>query len=160
MGNAGELSTHIQTLLGGSTSKRLVQLTNQNDNSAITIDTTVLESACNFAIGTFDIRSGILSDTSTPNYGHLQVLFEGVMFFLTRAAGLDTGYVANYERAFFAGLKALRDSAYAEATTGNPLQRTTQKQGARPDSDRNNIVFKSDRYVSNTSVDSSEYWST
>jgi len=145
MGNPAQLSTLVKTLLGGATSQRLRELTNQSDNAATTIDEDVLLEACRYAIGVFDQRSGILSDTDTPNYGHMLVLLSGVFFVLENSAGRDVGFVAQNAKDFFAGCGQIRKLAYQAPRTRNNLKKSVQRSGAKPDMDRLRLAFRNRR---------------
>lgn len=136
------ISTFIQNLMGGSTSPRLIQLTNQASNSATTINSTCLNAAIQFAANQFEQITGIAVDTDTPNYMHMSTIVEGVLYVLENMSGRASNMISYHEKAFFAGCNRLRTQIYVEPQTSSPLSRTSEKDGARPDFDRSQKVWK------------------
>lgn len=144
MGVASELGTQIKNLMG-STSQRLIELTNPDGNSATTINDTILDQACEFAMGEFRFRSGFEPDTATPNFTHISILFHGVLWVLENQKGRDTTTTENHRKNFQISLNDLRRRAYQPATTSSPFVKTKADQGSRTDMDNSNSVFSNRR---------------
>lgn len=142
--SASELSALVKTLCGGSSSDMLIQLTN-NDPNATTINETVLTHCCNLAIGSFRVRSKLEPDTSTPNYSHLDILTEGVFYFLETAKSRDSGMIELRGKNFRMGCQMLAEGHYFPATIGVVPQRSEEYATSYTDFDRNRIAFKEKR---------------
>lgn len=129
------LSTAVQARIG---STRLKQLTN-DDGAVTTINTTVLEAACQDAIGTFERLAGLTADTS--NVSFLPILIDGVLYFLENYKGRENAVTISHQKSFIAGCSALKALGWVTPTTNSTLTPTRDKTGSRPDMDRSKQVF-------------------
>lgn len=129
------LSTAVQARIG---STRLKQLTN-DDGTVTTINTTVLEAACQDAIGTFERLAGLTADTS--NVSFLPILIDGVLYFLENYKGRENAVLISHQKSFIAGCSALKALGWVTPTTNSTLTPTRDKTGSRPDMDRSKQVF-------------------
>ena len=143
MGVVSELSTFVQDTID---SQRLIQLTS-TDSTATSIDTDRLNAACQRAIGLFEGRTKILSDTTTPNHWHVTILIEGVMWWLENARGRDVGMTELHKKNFYSMCKEVEEGKYIPAETSSNLKKVTVKADTRQDMDRNRRVFAGRRSV-------------
>ena len=138
---ASELIAQVKILCGGSTSDMLIQLTNV-DSSATTINDTVLTQAANLAIGEFRWRTILEPDTSTPNYTHISLLTEGVLYFLENAKSRDVGFTSERGKNFRLGCDGLKKGVYFPAVTGSTLQPSVPLANRLPDMDVSRTAFR------------------
>ena len=137
---ASELAVFVKERLGGDTSKRLVELTN-DDSIQTTINTTVLLAACDDALSEFRIITGIEPDTSTPIYSHLSALTPGVLAYLEEYKGRSVGLAAMNRKNFYARCKSISDRKFLLAKSDSVLSQSSERQDARPDFDRSRSAF-------------------
>lgn len=130
-----ELSVHAQARIGAD---RLKQLTNY-DATATTLNATVLESACADAMGQFRYMSGFEPDTS--NYTHVAILVKGVQYYLESYKARDSNQIQFFEKAFTRDCMGLRDKLCFLPSSNSVLVPSTERQGSRPDMDRNLKVW-------------------
>lgn len=129
------LSAAVQTRIGAA---RLKQLTN-DDGTVTSINTTVLDAACQDAIGTFERLAGLTADTS--NVSFLPILIDGVLYFLENYKGRENAVTISHQKSFIAGCSALKALGWVTPTTNSTLAPTRDKTGSRPDMDRSKQVF-------------------
>lgn len=132
---ASELSTLVQVRISPP---RLVQLTNY-DSTATSINTTVLEGACDDAIGQFMLASGYDPDKDVQL--HVAVLVKGVQYFLELYRGRDTGIISSLERVFFRDCASIREKSYGMPATNSTLSPNAEPTNALPDMDRSKNVW-------------------
>lgn len=132
---ASELSTLVQVRISPP---RLVQLTNY-DTTATSINTTVLEAACDDAIGQFMLASGY--DPNKLIQLHVAILVKGVQYFLELYRGRDSGIISNLERVFFRDCNSIREKSYGMPGSNSNLNPSRDVQNALPDADRNRAVW-------------------
>jgi len=139
------LSAKVKVRYGGSTSQRLIQLTNQDNTSATTIDDDVIDACSEDAIGKFLTTTGINPDID--NVTHVSTLVTGCIYFLEFYKGRDAGLLKLHEKSFFAGLMNLNKRKMALPVSNSPLEQTLERQNSRPDMDRGRNVWKAGRHV-------------
>jgi len=76
------LSTHVTNRLS---SRRLIELTNPDDNAAVTVDTTLLGYACDDAAAWLEMLAGVAYDDTDAR--HIAVAISAVEFLLISWAG-------------------------------------------------------------------------
>jgi len=133
------LATEVQTRLGGSTATRLVQLTNDN-NTGTTINTTVLQSAADDALGEFRVTTGGIEPDVTLT-AHLMALVTGTLFYLEFYKGRDAGMISFHKKDFFNKCRSLSEMKFILASSNSVLSQSDEKSGTRPDMDRKATVF-------------------
>ena len=131
------LAAAVTARLGGSTSTRLIQLTNFSSASSVNSD--VLEAACDDALGLFRVKSGVEPDTD--NHTHIAVLMSGVLYCLEMFKGANSGFLDMHSKSFFAGCKSINDRRYALPVSNSNLVASQDAVGARPDFDRSLNIF-------------------
>lgn len=140
MSRVTSLRDTIKTYYGGATSRRLIGLTNmENDNSATTINDTVLESHVTDIIGRFEMETGITADED--NLSHQTIIRQGVIASLEDAKGRDTGVAKSAESKFVNLLITFKRRAYAGIHSNSKLKPSVEAQNALPDMDRTQNAF-------------------
>ena len=129
------LSANVQ---GRISSQLLIELTNQSDVAATTLNTTVLDYAIADAQGEFLTFVGKAYDDSEAT--HVPVGVDGVMYYLNKYTGATTEHLDTLRTRFFRGMSALATTQGAErrltpqsTSTNTP---STETSGRRPDHDR------------------------
>lgn len=129
------LSTAVQARIG---STRLAQLTN-DDGAVTTINTTVLEAACQDAIGTFERLAGLTADTS--NVSFLPILIDGVLYFLENYKGRENAVTISHQKSFIAGCSALKALGWVTPTSTSNIAPSRETAGSLPDMDRSKKMW-------------------
>jgi len=129
------LAAAVKVRIGDS---RLVQMTN-DDSTTTTVDDDVLNAACADAIGEFSRLVRVTADTD--NVAHIPILILGVQYFLEDYKSRDGNIVSGRSKRFYSACKSFTSIVYAPMTTNSPLSPSTQRQGTRPDMDRNKKVW-------------------
>lgn len=132
------LSTAVQVRIGAD---KLKQLTN-DDATATSIDTTVLDAACQDAIGAFEAATRMTHDTS--NYSHLQILVRGVLGFLENYKSREGAIMSLHLKSFYAGCSDLEKRIWITPSTTSNVTPTREATGSTPDMDRSKQVWKSE----------------
>lgn len=125
---------------GGTTSSRLIQLTN-DDTTATTINDDVLDSACEDAIAMFKDVVGL--DFDDTNSVHIYIGVQAVILFLEEYKSRDAGILSGRRKSVFAALSGLRGRVYITAQTNSVLTPSTEKSGSKPDMDKSRQAFTS-----------------
>lgn len=120
--------------------QRLVELTNADDKTATTVDTTVLGYAVTDATGEFETRVGVTYDNS--NSKHVAVAVQGVLYYLRLYMGVENDALRQSEAKWREGMTALgrvtaRDRILPQ--TKSVLSPSAEQQNSevvRPDMDR------------------------
>jgi hypothetical protein len=116
----------------------LVQLTNPNDVTATTVDTTQLGYAVADAEAEFTIETGLSYDTTIA--GHVLAGVSGVLYYLHSYAGMERANVeglrTRWENALRKVASTLGNERRIMPTTSSVLDPSDETQDARPDHDR------------------------
>lgn len=136
------LATEVQTRLGGATSRRLIELTNDAP-TATTINTDVLYAACDDALG--DFRTGATTEPDLDIASHVVALFSGVIYYLEFYKGRSTGSLKIHEQKFYAKLNDFIQKKTHLAQSNSVLKQSTETVNALPDMDRARSVWKAGR---------------
>jgi len=136
------LAVEVQTRLGGASSRRLIELTN-DDATATTINTDVLYSACDDALG--DFRTGATVEPDLDIASHVVALFAGVVYYLEFYKGRNVGSLKIHENKFYAKLHDFIQKKTHLARSNSVLQQSTETNNALPDMDRARRVWKAGR---------------
>lgn len=142
MSDASLLSTLVQE---STQTKRLAQLT--NDDGTSTINTTYLEKICERAIGEFKQISGVspVLTANAENFNHVNVLEDGVLYFLEKKKGNDVNVMDKHRSLFYAGCKTIRENTYSNAETNSDFALTQRQANTVKDFDPNRLVMKGKR---------------
>lgn len=127
------LADEVKTRMGGSGSVRLRQLTNY-DNTATSIDDTVLSAACADAAGEFARIVGRALDTSIPT--DVAIGVQGTMYFLELYKGRSSAIFDQAKKTFYSMLQNFRESVVILPDTNSVLQASLERAGSKPDMDR------------------------
>ena len=119
-------------------SSLLIELTNQGDTTASTINTTVLDYAAADAAGEFTVETGLTFDVSKA--AHVACCTAGTLFYLYSYSGIETA-TAQKERQRFERFMAKIDSTSGAGkrihpSTTSTLSPTKERVGAKPDMER------------------------
>jgi hypothetical protein len=125
---------------GGTSSARLIQLTN-DDTSATTINDDILDAACDDAIAMFHDVVGIEFDDT--NNTHVYIAVQAVILFLEEYKSRDAGILLGRRKSVFAALSGLRGRVYITAQTNSVLAPSKETSGAKPDMDKSRQAFTS-----------------
>lgn len=87
---------------------KLVQLT--NEAAGTSVNDTVLTAACSDAIGEFQLRSGMLEDST--NLAQIPILVSGVIYYLEHYKSRDGNIMSMHGKKFFGGCLEIRDRLY------------------------------------------------
>lgn len=112
------LASEVQARHGGATSQRLIQLTN-DDSTATTINTTVLNAAAVDAQGLFEDISGITLDITQKN--HLYVAINATIMFLEEYKSRDGNILTMRRKSVLGALAGMRKRAYIMPDTNSNL---------------------------------------
>jgi len=133
------LADEVKTRMGGSTSSRLRQLTN-DDGTQGSINDTVLTAACNDAIAEFQRITGLAFDLT--NATHIAICIDGAMYMLEKYKGRSSAIGEQQRKAFYSACSNFRESVAILPNTNSVLTASSERAGSRPDMDRNNSVFR------------------
>lgn len=130
-------ATILAKFPGGSSNKRLRQLTNEQ-GAAGALDTTVLDGAIDSALGDFARIVGLAADETRGE--EVALIVRGVLYHLELLKGGDGKTIDRHERDFRMALEAYRKRASSKPRTDSPLTRSSERAGAMPDMDRKGIA--------------------
>ena len=136
------ISTAVQERIGAD---RLIQLTNY-DTTATSINTTVLNAACQDAIGEFERITGMAHDSS--NASHVVILVLGAQYFLEMYKGRDNAIMANHQRNFYTACQKFRDLLLVTPASSSVLEASRDSAGSRPDMDRAKNLWRAGGTIS------------
>jgi hypothetical protein len=119
-------------------SNLLIELTNQGDTTAITINDTVLGYAAADAEGEFKVETGLTFDATKA--AHVACCTAGTLFYLYSYSGIETS-TAQKERQRFERFLAKIDATTGAGkrihpTTTSTLSPTAERAGSKPDMER------------------------
>lgn len=135
------LRTKTIVHFGGSSSRKLIGLTNMtNDNSVTTIDEAVLLSHCDLAIGRFQFETGHTADPD--NLSHLFVLILCVVASLEGAKGRESASAMSSERYAVNALISFRKKSRGYVYSSSNLKPSVEPENGLPDADRLQAAFQ------------------
>jgi hypothetical protein len=114
-------------------------ITNE-DATATTVDTTVLEAAASDVTGIFNLETGITFDAA--NSSHLAIAIPGVIAQLEKYKSRDSNIANQGWKNFLGSLLGLRKKTTALPTTNSMYNPYREAQQVRPDMDRDNVAFR------------------
>lgn len=142
------LREDVKVVYGGELSPLLRNLSNiDGDNSATTIDNTVLDKHCELAIGRFQLETGY-----SPNLdilAHKNVLVTGVRASLESAAGRDSSLARDWDRKFLNLLITFKKRIRGSMKSSSNLEPSTEL-NVLPDADPTQAAFSSTKRGPNT----------
>lgn len=136
------LAVEVKIRLGGTASRRLIELSNET-GTPTTINDTVLNACCDDALGEFRIESGVEPDLAYTT--HLVALVAGSLYYLEYYKGRNVQQTVIERKKFLSNCKAINERRYVLAQSNSPLQQSTQATGTRPDMDRSKNVWNAGR---------------
>lgn len=129
------LSAEVQTRIS---SKKLVHLTNQDDTTATSVNSTVLDAAATDAAAEFYETVGVALDTSDA--AHVAAGVDGVLHYLHAYQGLETDNAQKIRQRWERWLERLARTQGAERRitpdSDSLYERSTVRSGTRPEEDR------------------------
>ena len=133
---AALLNTKVQARIGAQILKQLTR----DDPSETTLDSDVLDAACEDAIGDFERETGIAHDTT--NMSHVSVLVDGALYKLEQYKSRDGNIISSHSKAFYAGIKSMRDRVFIDPVTNSQLVPSEQR-SELPKMDKDKVIWNS-----------------
>ena len=147
----------IDEVKGRYPSSLLIELTNQGNTAASTVNDTVLGYAASDATAEFKVETGLTFDLTKP--AHIACCSAGALYYLYSYSGIET-QTSRKERLRFEKFMAKIDATTGAGkrihpTTTSTLSPTPERSGAKPDMERSRfsqMTPRMPRLVENSDV--------